>query len=342
MLDIFRSDAFSIVSLTDTINKLVFVPGYLGRRGIFTENSIATTTVAIEEKNGIIRLVPPTPRGAPGVTLDKPRRGLRMLAVPHFEINDAIMAEEVQGIRPFGQESGTEGVMVKVAERLLEAGQSMEATKEYSRIGAVMGVITYADGSTLNMFAEFDVNGGNPFPEIDFNLDAATPVMGALRTQVTAVIRTMGANLGNVPFTGVEAIVGDAFYDALIAHPEVRQTYLNTAEARDLRAGYIDPNGDNFGQFQFAGVIWTNYRGLVNGTTFVDTNKAYFFPTGVPGLFRTTYAPADYIETVNTMGRPRYVKQYDMPNGKGVHMDTQTNQLNYCTRPAALLRGKRT
>jgi hypothetical protein len=28
----------------------------------------------------------------------------------------------------------------------------------------------------------------------------------------------------------------------------------------------------------------------------------------VPGLFRTYYAPADYIETVNTIGQRLYVK----------------------------------
>jgi len=32
----------------------------------------------------------------------------------------------------------------------------------------------------------------------------------------------------------------------------------------------------------------------------------------VPGLFRTVYAPADYIETVNTQGQRLYGKQYEM------------------------------
>ena len=64
--------------------------------------------------------------------------------------------------------------------------------------------------------------------------------------------------------------------------------------------------------------MWENYRGQVGGTAFIDTNKCHIFPLGVPGLFRTYFAPADYIETVNTLGRRLYVKQYDMPNGKGV------------------------
>jgi hypothetical protein len=74
----------------------------------------------------------------------------------------------------------------------------------------------------------------------------------------------------------------------------------------------------------------------------VPTTKAFLYPTGVPDLFKTIYAPADYIETVNTMGKPRYVKQYAMPNDKGIHMDTQMNALNWCTRPYALMRAKLT
>jgi hypothetical protein len=51
------------------------------------------------------------------------------------------------------------------------------------------------------------------------------------------------------------------------------------------------------------------------------------------------FAPADYVETVNTMGKPRYVKQYTMQNDKGIHLDTQMNALNFCTRPLALQSG---
>ena len=44
------------------------------------------------------------------------------------------------------------------------------------------------------------------------------------------------------------------------------------------------------------------------------------------------------IETVNTMGKPRYVKQYEMPNDKGINLDTQMNALNMCTKPSVLQR----
>jgi len=214
MIDIFRGDAFGIVPLTMFINNLKFVPGYVSGQGIFTESGVTTTAIAIEEKNHVLSLVSPTARGGPGQTLNKPRRGMRMLGVPHFEINDAIMAEEVQGVRAFGQETGTETVMMKVGERLQTHGQSLEYTQEYSRVGAIKGVITYGDGTQLDLYKEYGIN--TPAP-IDFNLDSTTST-GALRQKCAALFRTVGANLDGIPFTGIEALVGDQFFDALIMH----------------------------------------------------------------------------------------------------------------------------
>jgi hypothetical protein len=338
MLDVFRGDAFGVVPLSLAINNLKFVPGYISSRGLFSEISVATTAIAIEEKNNVLTLVAPTPRGAPGQTMAKPRRAMRMLGVPHFEINDAVMAEEVQGVRPFGQETGTEAVMTKVGERMQTAGQSLEYTQEFSRVGAIKGIVTYADGTVLNMFVEY---GLTPPAAINFPFTATSD--GTIRKTCQQVIRTMGNNLDGQMFSGVEAICGDAFFDAMIMCPEVRATYLNQADASELRTAYVS-SGIAWGSFTFGGILWTNYRGYASvagaaSAPMVETGAAYFYPTGVPNLFPTVFAPADYIETVNTMGLPRYVKQYPMPNDKGVHMDTQMNALNFCSRPLALLKG---
>ena len=337
MLDIFNDNAFGVVPLTDAINKVKFVPGRIGQMGLFSTTAIATTSIAIEEKNGVLSLVSPTPRGGPGVTLDKAKRTLRNVAVPHFEINDAIMAEEVQGVRAWGSETAVETVAGKVNERFEILSQSMAATEEYARIGAVKGIITYADSTTLNLFTLFGVTQET---EIAFDLSAASPADGALRQKCAEITRQVAGILDGVPFSGLHAFCGDAFFDDLISYGEVRETYLQWQAAAELRQGYVQ-GGLSYGAFPFGGIMWENYRGAVGGTTFVNTDKCHIFPTGVPGFFRTVYAPADYVETVNTMGQRLYAKQYQMPNGKGVNLDVQMNALQYCTRPKALIQGKR-
>lgn len=334
MLDIFSDDAFSVTRLTDAINDISFVPGRIGQMGLFEVESVDTTTIAIEKQGDLLVLVPPTPRGGPGTTIDKEKRSIRSLVVPHFEINDAVYAEEVQNVRAFGQERALMTVMQKVAQRMRTHVNSFIATEEFARLGAVKGVVTYADGSTLNLFNEFDVQ-----QEQEIAFDLANKKEGALRAACAGVIRKIADKLGGIPFSGVHAFCGDEFFDALIKNTEVRESYLNWQAAQELRTSYVSA-GQSYGAFPFGGIMWENYRGKVGGTGFIEGSKCHIFPVGVPGLFKTVYAPADYEETVNTMGQRLYARQYPMQNGKGRHLDTQMNALHYCTRPQVLLKGK--
>jgi hypothetical protein len=54
-------------------------------------------------------------------------------------------------------------------------------------------------------------------------------------------------------------------------------------------------------------------------------------------------APADFVETANTIGLPRYAKQAaDQQFARWVMLHVQSNPLPICTRPRVLLKGKRT
>jgi hypothetical protein len=337
MLDIFNSNAFGVVRLTQAINNLSFVPGRIGELGLFSAQGVDTTTILVEKKGDLLILVPPSQRGGPGTTLGATRRDLRPLVVPHFEINDTVYAESVQGVRAFGSETGQlETVMGKVTERLQIAANSFAATEEFARIGAVKGVITYADGSTTNLFTEFDVS---QIAELAFDL--ANKVNGNLRQFCSDIVRTISDELGGLPFSGLHAFCGDDFFDDLLKNPEVRETYKGWSEAQILRDGYLKPNRSSYGIFEFGGIVWENYRGAVGSTGFINTDKCHIFPLGVPGLFKTVWSPADYEETVNTMGKRLYARQYPMQNGKGRNLDSQMNALHYCSRPRVLLQGKR-
>lgn len=101
--------------------------------------------------------------------------------------------------------------------------------------------------------------------------------------------------------------------------------------------------GQARGSFEYAGIVFEEYRGKVGTVDYADSNKAHFFPVGVPGLFRQYNAPADFVETVNTLGLPRYAKQaVDQEFGRWVKLHTQSNPLPICTRPKVLIKGKRT
>lgn len=334
VLDVFNQDAFGVVALTDSINKMPFAPSRASQVLDWNEEGVPTTSVAIEQKGNNLTLINPTPRGGPGETRAKIRRTLDLISIPHYEINDGINADEVQGVRQFGAGNQTMTVQSLVDQRLAQHAADLDATLEYQRVGAIKGIILNGDGTTLlNLFTKMGVSAQT---EVDFNLDNTSP-NGAVRSACTGVVREVARGLGNMPFQGVYAFCSDTFWDALIANAEVRASYLAQQEASQLRDGVA------FERLNFGGIMFENYRGGVGteeATKFFEDDKAYFFPIGAPRVFRTVYGPADYVQTVNTIGLPRYAKITPWDNDKGVGLDVQSNAISYCTRPRALVKGK--
>lgn len=340
LLDIFNQSAFDMISLTDAINTQPFVPGRAGTLVNWNPSGVSTLTVMVEEKNGVLTMLNPTPRGGPGEAIDKTKRVVRPLVIPHYERPDAIYADEVQGIRAFGSESDVESVMGKVNERLATHAQDFDATLEYQRLGALKGLILNADTSTL--YDLFTVFGVTQETEVAFDLTNASTSL--LRKKCAAVIRLIADNMQGASFNGVHALCGDAFFDDLVANPGVIASYQTGGGiAAALRDPYIYPSSGAkvYGGLEFGGIVFENYRGSIGATKMVDTDKCHIFPMGAPGLFKTVFGPADYMDTVNTNGLPRYARQRLMDNEKGVHLEMQMNALSYCTRPKVLIKGKR-
>ena len=335
-LDVFNNNAFSMVTLTDAINKLPFVPGKVGQLGIFSETGVSTTTVMIEERQGSLSLIPTSPRGAPATQNIHNKRKARSLVVPHIPLEDTILADEIQNVRAIGSESDLEGVQQIVSQRLLDMSNKHDATLEYLRIGAIKGQILDADGATVlyDLFNEFGVT---QIAEINFDLDNVSPTPGSIKRICHQIKRDIQDELGAAPFTEIHAFCSSTFFDDLVTHPEVTKAYDRYQESLFLRQGQARSN------FEYADIVFEEYRGSVAGIDFIPEDKAYFFPIGTPGLFRQYNAPADFVETVNTIGLPRYAKQaIDDEFQRWVKVHTQSNPLPICTRPRVLIKGKRT
>ena len=62
------------------------------------------------------------------------------------------------------------------------------------------------------------------------------------------------------------------------------------------------------------------------------------FPLGTVDTFGTYLAPADFNETVNTLGQPLYAKQEPRTFGRGTDLHSQSNLLPICHRPEVLVK----
>lgn len=337
-MDIFNDDAFSLVSMTKAVEKMPYQPGFLGSLGLFESEGITTDVASIEEVSGTLSLIKTTERGGPIVMGTTDRRKMRNFNLPRVAKGDQIFAREVQGVRAFGTETELETVQGKVGKKQKKLKQDLEYTMEFHRLGALQGILLDADGSEI--YDYFDEFGVTPPTEIDFNLDAASPAKGALRTLVAdSVKRPIIRALGQVPTSmGVVALCGDDFFDAFINHQDVYRTYENWEAASALREAPV------FETFRIFGIDWINYRGSDdNSTIAIGTDKVKFVPKGVPGLYRRINGPGETEETVNTEGLDHYsLLVRDRDRSMWVQPEVYAYPLHICTRPEVLLTGRRT
>lgn len=324
-IEIFEDNAFTVPALTAAINEQPFVPGRLAELGLFEEEGVTTVTVQIEKDGETLALVAAGERGTSGQVVNSSKRILLPFNTVHLPERFAIKADEIQGIRAFGEQTELQAVQDVVTKRLAKARRQLDATHEFHRMGALNGYVLDADGSTilLNIFNRFGLT------PVEVQMELANPDT-KVRVKCVDALDAQEEALGATSSTGARAFCGKNFWRALIEHRSVVKTYEGSQYASALRA-------DGRESFEFGGVIWERYRGKVGGISFVPDDEARLVPEGVPGLCITRFAPADYMDTVNTEGLPYYSQLEMMPFKKGVAGEAQSNPLHLVTRPRAIV-----
>ena len=325
-LDIFNDDAFSLVNLTKAINEGEHLPQRIAELNLFSEEGITTTNVMVEKKGETLALVPAGQRGSPADATSGDKAKLIPFPTVHLPQRATIIADTIQNLRAFGTESEVETVQSVVNKRLNKMRRNIDATIEYHRMGAIKGQVLDADGSTvlLDLYTAFGVSQ-----------QTQAMALGTTTTKVRELIvkakRKAEDALGAQMYRGMRALCSADFFDAFVAHGSVEAAYDRWMNGEFLR-------GDVRSGFYHGGVFWEEYRGSVGGVPFIAAGEAYLVPEGVPDLFVTNFAPADYEETVNTLGLPYYAKQETLRMGKGREIEAQSNPLCLNTRPRAIVK----
>lgn len=343
-MDIFNADAFTCQSMIGGVNKMPYLPTFLGGLGLFTVKSIATEVATIEQKAGTLNLIQTSPRGAPLGPRQRDPRTLRSLQAPRIATSDTITARELANVRQFGTEGELVNIQMEIASRQQALVNDVALTWENMRLGAVQGIVTDADGSTLyDLYSVFDVSQPT---EVDFDLDNASPASGVLRTACTQVLRASQRAAGNAWIEGRTYLYGlcdDTFYDQLIAHPEYRAWQLNHPPAAQLAT----PTA--FREVDFAGIRFRNYRGTDEATPAgkevkVASGKCKFFPVdAAPDLWQAILTPGEFFGTINMPGQAMYpLVVPDRDRDAFVNVELYSYPLFINTRPRCLQRARNT
>lgn len=327
-LDIFNDDAFGVTSLSQTITDIPDVPTKLGDKGLFQEEGISTLTFMIERQGSSIKLLPTAPRGGVREPVALGPRKLIPLQALHIPASWSVLADEVQGIRAFGSETEVMQAQTLVQRKLANVRASMDLTHEHMRVGAMKGQVLDADGSLLlDVYSAFGMTQQTQFWNI------ASAANGDPKASVIALKSMIRAKMGGRSFGKIRVICSLGFFTALVQNSKMLKAWELWNQGAYLRTDQV-----NGGDFEFAGVVFEVYDGGTSAGDFIEDGIAYAYPEGVPGMFQSKYAPADYMETVNTQGIPFYAKQEAMPFNKGVMGEAQSNPIHFNSLPEAVIK----
>ena len=335
-LDVFNGDAFTVTSLTAAVDRYSYTPNFLGSvPGLFVPTPVRTTSVWIETRDFAPKLIQTSPRGSAPNQESGDQRGAKAFKTTRIADSSRIWAEELQGIRAFGQEQAIKDLQLEVGRRQMKIKQNFELTKEHMRLGAIQGIVLDADGSTImNWFDEWGITANADYT---FDFSNASNPEGWIRKKCNSIIRSTLRSLKGIGGTAVtiHGLCGDDFFDALTQNNEVRHTY----QAQAALAMQNDTPAA-FDSFRYGRSIWHNYRGTDdNSTVAIPPNKVRFFPVGA-GIFPVAQSPAEKFEFVNTPGQETYSWIVpDRDRDMWADVELYSYPLHICTMPGALNSG---
>ena len=332
MINPFDAGGYSLAEMTQAINILPNIYTRLGQMGLFRFEGITQRSSIIEQAEGVLNLLPTVPLGGPATVANRDTKSMRSFTIPWIPHDDVVTPQDIQGVRGFGVADAADPLATVMERKLTRMRAKHAQTREYMEINALKGIVKDGAGSTLyNYFTEF----GLQQQAVDFVLGTATT---NIQAKIRDVLRKVETELKGETMSGVLAMVSPEFFDKLIGHAKAEEAYkyFSSTGAQPLRE-------DTRRRFPFAGILFEEYNATVTLSTgatetLIPAGEGIAFPMGTMDTFVTYGAPANLIETVNTVGLPIYARQIARNDGSAIDVKTEASILPVNKRPRLAVR----
>lgn len=318
-----NESTYGVRPMSMAINTLPATPTILRSLNIFKPEYLSTTSVVVEEKNGVLSLVQAQPRGTPGDPVATKGGSRQSFEVLHLPKNDIVRADDVQNVKSFGNETQAETVSSRVNDKLADMKADIEYTREHLMLGAIKGKILDADGDPLvDIYSRFNKSRATH----TWNLSADGTNVGKV---IDDTITKLKKKLGGEVVDGWYVFCSPEFMQAVTYHKTMVAIYERYQEG----ALYRDGN-TNVG-FKHKNIEFIQYDHVFESGLQIKAGEAEIIPKGTRNTFREFFAPADMSATVNTKALAYYASREKLAHDKGWELHAQSNPLPMLLRPDA-------
>lgn len=340
------------VELTDILNEIPRNISIIDQLGLFEEVFVTQKKIEIQRNSYGNHLIKDKNWEAKADTMvSKPVRGYIQVSIPQFQLQDAIKPQDIDGVASISDIHEAQGLMevaeVRV-EKLTYLNNAFDLTKDVARMQLLMKGTVYAPtgtlatsyGDTVDFYQEMSVTRQTHDLKLTGANDPRISCSQLVRKMREALRNANGGRYGKLVL-----LCGSDFFDAVYTNPFVTEAIKYFQQ--DLNKLLLKTPDNMSYNVDFRTVeLW----GLVfidAGTggyddadgefqAWIEPNKAVALPTGVRGMFKTFYAPANTFGSVNKKAKSNYYFERVNAEDDLIQMKLESNFMNALLYPGAV------
>lgn len=338
------ANPFKLGKVADLSQEINIIPnswGVIQTLGLFRSEPKTQKTVLIPRTTETDTIAVDRNWGERNSTITGGKRDVLPVMIPHYPLDDAITPEDLDGNVDWDSllAGGNNTLTIDRvrAEKMARLRRAHALTLEYARAQVLKDGSVYAPNGTVvtNFYTEFGTSREVKF--LDLASTTANPI-----TKVEGALAYIQDHLmsGDVVSDFV-ALCSPEFFNALISNSFVYESYQYFMQSQGpaLMNGRLvagRPWDARYRVFEYGGVTFIEVRGQINGVNYVEANKAYMFPMGTDS-FRTYFAPANRLATVNRTALETYYFEYVNQKDDIIEIMSESNFLNALLRPDTVI-----
>jgi hypothetical protein len=313
---------FTAVEYTEVLNQIATPREYLGNTHFQRREDLATSNFRIPIYRGDAVIQEAIASGAPRPTYGDSAEHLIPATLARFAERKPITPSDIRRIKDLSDPAQEENFAKLINRRLTEIKDRFAATKEYLRIGAVLGTVLDGGGNKLFEFKT---------PDAPLEFKNADP-----ENLFASIEDTIGAEFGYNP--GFIAYVSRGFFNKAWSYA-VANDLVQKGIVSKTR---LNEGGSEIGVIDYNGVIlrplvtaFNNRKGQKK--PFLGVNEAVFVPKDSEA-FREFYTSAEHTKAMEGAATEYFSDVEELPEGQGCVLIAESVSLPVCVRPYAVRR----
>lgn len=352
--NISRLSQGKFVELTDILVEIPRNISIIDQLGLFEENFVTQKKIEIQRAQYSNHLIKDKNWEAKADSLVvKPKKGFIQMQIPNFELQDAIKPQDIDGVAQVSsilEAAQLETVSNVRVEKLAYMNAAFDLTSDVARMQLITKGTVYAPegtlatsyGDTIDFYQEFGVTRQTHNIELTGAADPRKTCSELVRMMREALRNATGGN-----YRQLVILCGTALFDAVYTNPFVTEAIKYFAQ--DLNKLLLKTPDTaqgmtaNFRAVELWGIVFvdagTGGYEDADGVfqPWIEDDKGVALPTGVRGMFKTYYAPANTFSAINKRAQGRYYFERLNDEDDLIQMKVGSNFMSVLLYPAAVI-----